>query len=626
MKNSVWICSCRFYKRSTSIKSSLNSTNPYIYAMRYVLSFCLFLFVNFSLYSQSEQLAMNYFDQGEYEKALKTYQQLLKENPANPMFFEGVVSSYQQLENFEAAEKLLYDKLNNSANNPNVLIELGHNFELKGNESKANQFYEEALGAIEGRPNYAYSISRGFEKYNLLDFASKAYVRAMELNPEMNFNLQLARLYGEQGKTEEMFRNYLDLIDADPKFFPVANREFNRFISEDASSEANTIFRKLLLKKLQENPSLIYNEILSWLFVQQKQYDRAFIQEKAMYRRGDGGLQGIINLAIIARDNEDLETAKEIIGYVIEESPSGNIILQGNQLLLALKLETAKPEEYEDLDAEFQQLLSQFGYSLNTLSLQIDYASFLAFKRNRNEEAVQLLKDLSEKANSDFDKASVKMTLADILVLEEKFNEALIYYSQVQKLVKNDEISQNARFKVAKTSYYKGDFEWAKNQLDVLKSSTSQLISNDAMELSLLIEDNSIEDSTQAALKQYARADLLAFQQKDSEAVIVLDSVLTRHKGEKIEDEALLKQAKLHEKLADYKKAEANYLQIIELYNEDILADNANFFLAELYANYLNEPEKAKDYYEQIIFNFADSIYFVDARKSFRTLRGDQIE
>jgi tetratricopeptide (TPR) repeat protein len=594
--------------------------------MRYVLSIGLFLIVSFSLFSQSEQLARNFFDQGEYEKALKTYQQLLEQNPGNPMLFEGVVSSYQQLENFEEAEKLLYEKLNNSANNPNVLIELGHNFDLKGNDAKANQFYEEALEAVEGRPNYAYSIARGFERYNLLDFASKTYERAMELSADMNFSLQLARIYGEQGETEEMFRNYLDIIDADPKFFPVASREFNRYISEDASSEANIIFRNLLLKKLQENPSLIYNEILSWLFVQQKQYNRAFIQEKALYRRGDSGLQGIINLAIIARDNGDLETAKEIIAFVIEEAPSANTVLQGGELLLALKQETAKPEEYETLDNEFQELLSKFGYGANTLSLQVNYASFLAFKRGRNVEAVALLKELSEKADSNFDRALVKMTLADILVLEEKFNEALIYYSQVQKLVKNDEFSQNARFKVAKTSYYKGDFEWARNQLDVLKSSTSQLIANDAMELSLLIEDNSVEDSTQAALKQYARADLLAFQQKDSEAINVLDSVLQNHKGEKIEDEALLKQAKLHEKAAEYEKAEANYLQIIEFYNDDILADNANFYLAELYANHLNKPEKAKNYYEQIIFNFADSIYFVDARRNFRTLRGDQIE
>ena len=217
------------------------------------------------------------------------------------------------------------------------------------------------------------------------------------------------------------------------------------------------------------------------------------------------------------------------------------------------------------------------------------------------------------------------MELADILVFDEKFNQALIYYSQIQKKVKNDVLAQEARFKVAKTSYYKGDFEWAQVQLDVLKKSASQLISNDAMELSLMIRDNSLEDSTQTALKKFARADLLSLQNKDRKAIALLEDILNNHKGEKIEDEALLRQGRLFEKINEFEKAEAAYLKIIEFYKEDILADDAFFYLGQLYENRLGQTEKAKDLYEQIIYDFADSIYFVEARKRFRMLRGDAI-
>ena len=186
-------------------------------------------------------------------------------------------------------------------------------------------------------------------------------------------------------------------------------------------------------------------------------------------------------------------------------------------------------------------------------------------------------------------------------------------------------MAQEARFKVAKTSYYKGDFEWAQIQLDVLRKSASQLIANDAMELSLMIRDNSLEDSTQTALKKFARADLLALQNKDKEAIAKLDDILTNHKGEKIEDEALLKQAALFEKTKQLEKAEASYNKLIELYPDEIVADDAYFKLAKLYEDKLAQPEKAKDLYEQIIYNFADSIYFVEARKRFRALRGDAI-
>ncbi len=178
---------------------------------------------------------------------------------------------------------------------------------------------------------------------------------------------------------------------------------------------------------------------------------------------------------------------------------------------------------------------------------------------------------------------------------------------------------------MAQTSFYKGDFDWALTQLKVLRSSTSQLIANDAMQLSLLISDNSLEDSTQTALKKYARADLLAYQNKTKEAISVLDDILLNHKGEKIEDEALLKQGKLLETSKDYSAAEFNYQKIINFYPRDILADDAYFALAELYRKILNEPEKAKEHYEKIIYNYQDSYFFPEARKQFRLLRGDAI-
>ncbi|WP_298245947.1 tetratricopeptide repeat protein [uncultured Christiangramia sp.] len=594
--------------------------------MRCFLFMLIFLLTGSIAVAQSEQLAKNFFDQGEYKKALEIYKDIYEDNPSNPIIFNGLVSSYQQLENFKAAEDLLRERMNASANSPAILIDIGHNYELQQNLERAEQFYQEALQAGESRPNYAYSIARSFEKYSLLDYAVKAYERAMEINPAQNFNLQLARIYGEQGNTEKMFSNYLDLIEDDTKFYSLANREFSRYITDDPATEANINFRKLLLKRSQEDPRLLYNQMLSWLFVQQQEYDKAFTQERAIYIRGEKNLQGILNLALLAREAKQFEEAQEILTYAIEESPSPAFNLQARHLLLKLRTETVTSAGLNDHESEFEQLIGEYGVNNETLELQIDLANFKAFRRDKKEAAIALLDNAQELQLSNFEKAKVKMALADILVMQEKFNQALIYYSQVQNLVKNDVMAQDARFKVAKTSYYKGDFEWAKTQLDILKKSTSQLIANDAMELSLLINDNSQEDSTQTALKKYARADLLAFQKRNSEAISMLDTILEIHKGESIEDEALYTQARLFEEQASYDKAENNYLQIIQSYGDDILADNAHYYLAELYVNKLEHPEKAKTLYEQIIFNFANSIYFTDARKKYRQLRGDILE
>ena len=369
----------------------------------------------------------------------------------------------------------------------------------------------------------------------------------MKMNPDAEYNIQLARLYGEQGEIEKMFSNYIDVLGNNPNLLPGVSRIYGQFITDDPTNEANVIFRRLLLKKLQEDQNIMYNEMLSWLFVQQKEFQKAFQQEKAIYRRSQEGLGSILRLTVMAREEGHPETALEVLDFIIAEAPQEELKLQANQLRLNILQETLPKEKFSEIEAGYNALFDTYGSGLNTLSLYIDYANFLAFKQRKITEARDVLKNFLDRDLQKLQEAALKMALADILVLDEKFNQALIYYSQVQNLVENDVIAQMARFKVAKTSYYKGDFEWANIQLDVLKSATSQLIANDAMELSLLISENSLEDSTQNALKKYARADLLAFQERNMNAIEVLDSVLADHKGEKIEDDALLKQAGLYE-------------------------------------------------------------------------------
>lgn len=593
--------------------------------MRWILLILLF-FTTSIISSQNELLAQNYFEQGEYEKALAIYNKLLDKNPGSLEYFMFVVSANQQLENFSVAEKLLVEKINSGRVIPHLFIELGFNYSLQKNDSIANKYYVEALEYVNVNPNYALMIGESFEKYGLLDMAVSNYENAMSITGK-DYNTQLARLYGEQGKLDKMFIKYLDLIINRPIYKSRAQRTFSLYVTEDASNKANIELRKVLLKKIQEEPNLVYNELLSWLFIQQKEYRKAFTQEKAIYKRmEDGDLGSMFELAMITIANEDYENATEVVNFIIENSSTPESKLEGHQYLMKIALSTATKEDYPEIVDRYEFLLNEYGRGKETYLLQIDYNHFLTFQIGEKEEAEGNLERLLEQPLNRYQEARVKMKLADILVYDEKFNEALIYYSQIQNKVKNDVIAQEARFKVAQTSYYKGDFIWAKIQLDVLKKSASQLIANDAMQLSLIIQDNSLEDSTQTALKKYAKADLLVFQTKNNEAIVILKDILTNHKGEKIEDEALLKLGEIYESMSMYENAENSYLKLLEFYNEDILADDAHFRLAKLYEKRLDQIDKAKEFYELIIFNFADSIFFVEAQKKYRSLRGDAIE
>lgn len=586
--------------------------------------FLICFFCSGLLFSQSEQLSDDYFKRGEFEKALIGYKQLYQKNPSNTNYLFQLIKTHQQLKQYDEVRQLLTEKTAVNEN-PQLLVELGYNYQLQDSIVLAKRFYQEAYSKIEINSNYVFGVAHQFEEHSLLDEAILAYKKGMELNPNLNFNIQLAQIYGEQGNVEGMFSNYIDYIAIRPVFISNAKHAFSDFVSENKESENNLILKKLLLKKIQAQPDDYWYELLSWMFVQEKDYSKSFTQEKALYWRNPESLSRIIELGVMARDEKQNEVATEIFTFVLETAQDIDTKLIANQYILDIQVENANEKDYASINKKYLDIFKQYGTFEQTLSLQIAYGNFLAFYMKTPEEGSDFLKKSLQLNISPFQEASVKLKLGDILVLQEKFNEALIYYSQIQANLKNSTISQEARFKVAKTSYYKGDFDWAESQLKILKASTSQLIANDALDLKLLISDNKYDDSLHVALKLYSKADLMAFQNQTDEAIGVLDQILAEHKGESIEDEALLKQAQLFEKKKQYDKAVTNYQSIISNFSEEILADDALYFLAELYNNQLAEPEKAKALYEQIIFKHQDSIYAVEARKKFRMLRGDAI-
>ena len=591
-----------------------------------VIIFWLCFITSLPLLSQDDFLAKQYFNDGEYEKALVFYERLVAENPRRMDFAESMVRCYQQLEAYDKAESFLLNRLNSGNAYPTIYIELGYNYRLQDKIALAGEYYDKALAAIEKNPNYGYGIGVGFQRFALLDYALKAFERAMELNPQLDYYFQIALIYGEQGKIKQMFEAYMELLGNGRSSLGNVIGRISDFITDDPNSENNQLLREVALKKAQKEPSVLWNELLSWLFVQQKQFNYAFIQEKAIFKRtGEVSMERLEALGASALENQAPKIAVDIFSYIEKNSTDQVTRLNAQLNLLDIELITSSQKEYPGIDKQYQELVSEYGYQPNTLQLQVAYANFLTFRKNESDKAIPILKKSLELPMAKYGEAYIKMALGDILVFDQKFNEALIYFSQIQKNLKNDVLGQEARFKVAQTSFYKGDFDWALTQLKVLRGSTSQLIANDAMQLSLLISDNSFEDSTQTALKKYAKADLLAYQNKNEEAVAVLEEILQQHKGEKIEDEALLKQAELLVKAGNYDSALFNYTKIVEFYADDILADDAHFAMAELFRETLNQPEKAKYHYEKILYNYQDSYFFPQARKNFRMLRGDII-
>ena len=588
-----------------------------------ILFISLFCLVSFAQVDPA--LAKEYYQKGDFEKALVLYKKLLKTSRSSPDYTLKVIECHQQLNQLKAAKEYIETQILQSWH-PQFLVELGYNYQLQKKPKLASSNYDQALLIIEQQPEYVYGVGQRFESHSLLTQAIQAYEIGLAVAPNAAYYYQLAGLYAAQQNIEKMMERYLDYVQTSPPYMNQIMRLLADYISEDSRKPYNQLFKKVLLKKLQAAPDPLWNQWLGWLYVQQNEFSKAFIQEKAVYRRSPKSFQGLINLAVLANEQNAYEIALNIFEFIIQNATDTRLLILANCKLLELQLEIAKDSKiYPEINASYVELLDRYKLGQQSIELQLSYAQFLAFYDNKLDTASTFLKIALKENLPALTAAKLKMMLADVFVAQNKFNQALLYYTQIQLAVKNSPLAQQARFKVAKTSYYKGDFDWAETQLKVLKSSTSQLIANDALELKLLITDHKAIDSLYTALKRYAKADLLMTQKKPKEAILVLDSILENHKADPIIDQVLLFQAHVYESQKQYVKAASNYLLIIKNHKEEILIDDAYFYLAELYRTQLEDSEKAQHNYESIIFNHEDSIHFVEARRQYRILRGDLI-
>jgi outer membrane protein assembly factor BamD (BamD/ComL family) len=357
--------------------------------------------------------------------------------------------------------------------------------------------------------------------------------------------------------------------------------------------------------------------------VQQKEYGKAFVQEKAVYKRNPESFYNIVTLARLAIEEKQNEDATTILTFVLENTQDLELQMQAHHFLLSMEIESALQKEYATIDLKLQDLLKKYGISPYSLDLQILSAHFKTFYLNQSKLGIELLQNALKLPLNLREQAEVKMELADIMVYDEKFNQAILYYAQVEDNMKNDVLAHEASLKLAKANFYKKDFDWTLQQVKNLKQSSSLLIANDAVELFLLVQDNSIEDSLRVALQAYAKADLQLYQKKNEEALQSFLTILEKHKGESIEDETLLKIADIYYQKKDYLKALSYYQNILDNHKEGIYIDEALFFSAEIYRKHLLDNEKAKPLYEKMVLEHPDSLYYTESRKQYRTLRGD---
>ncbi len=578
-----------------------------------------------------EQLALQFYQGQDFAKAAGLFRKLYEEKPSL-YYYQYLVLSLVEMKDYDGATKLIRKCQRAEPEALRYMVDQGYVQFRAGDPEKAKKLYEEALKKLGPSQQQVFELANAFMARGENEYAIRTYQKGRQLlNNSYPFGFELAGVFERTGDFKSAIDEYLDLIDLNKSYLNTVQDRIQMTLSFDVNNEKNTILRKALLARTQKEPdNTSYSELVWWYSIQQKDFDLALIQARALDRRLKENGDKLISLAALALANKNYDVAIECYEYLKSKGPGTPYYATARResvntrYLKAVAEPSAPREMLEGLEKEFASEVALDPASPDNLPLIRNLAHIRAFYLGKTSEAAGLLNGALELPGvTPAEKAKCKIELADILLFTGEVWEATLLYQQAYQDFKSDVIGQEAKFKNAKLSFYIGEFGWARAQADILKAATSKFISNDAIALSLLISENYDPDSGTVALGIFARADLLDYRNEELAALKTLDSIPALFPYHPILQHVLYKKAMIMRKQGEYGKADSLLRQLVVEYPDGILTDESLMQAAILNETHLNNRAKAMELCQDLMDKYPGSIFVPDARKKFRQLRGD---
>lgn len=603
-------------------------------------SFLIVLFFLSKLFfaqkNTDEQLAQQFYERKEFDKAVVYYEKLYDKNPDS--FFNQYQKCLLETKDYSRAEKVIKKQIKRNPSATHLYVTLGKVYQTLGNTSKEKEQYDKAIKELIPEQNYIFPLAHAFEDAELYDYAIDVYLKGRKAQKDVYpFYYELAEVYKKKNDLKAMINEYLDAVAFRESELYTAQSNLQQSLGYDDKNGGfnNPLLKQELQKRIQQNPDkTVFSEFLIFIQNQQKDFEGSFIQTKALDKRQKEDGTRVMELAKLCVSNGDYEVAEKCYQYVISKGESNPYYtvasierLNANYNKLT-SMAVPTNSDIAVLNTDMEQAITKYGISNLSLPIIKKNALLKAYYLNKPDDAIVDLEKVIEKYS--FDKntvAEIKLDLGDMNVLIGRIWDASLLYSQVEKdpSFKYEVIGQEAKFKNAKLSYYASDFKWAKAQCDILKGATSKTIANDALDLSLVITDAIGIDTNEVPLSMFSSAELLIQQHQYDKAIIRLDSINLEFSNHTLGDDIYYKKADIYKRKGNYAEAIKMYQNIVEFYPTELYGDDALFKQAELQQFYSKDLEKAKTLYEEMLTKYPGSIYVVEARKRYRELRGDTV-
>ena len=614
------------------METGLKKSGFFILMRKYILLivWCLALSATAVAQQSNEQLAAYYYDHGEFAQAAQLYEGLYKQT-SNKYYYQRLLSTYLELEQYKDAQRLVERRQKAYPKELNLIVDEGRVYTRQGQEKKARKCYERAIESVTNNLQPVPDLAQAFLGMGLPDYAARTYLKArsQSRNRTLYFN-ELIGAYQQMGDFEAMTGEYFDLLDNSQGMMKSVQISMQKSLQEAPDSRLADGVRRALVSRVQEHPdNKAYLEMMIWFALQQNDFRFALEQAQAVDARyADLGGEQVMRVAQIAQNNGALDVAADAYAYMQRKGADDPHYFNsrvGELEVAFLQVNnnyTLDSKSLESLRTRYLSAFDELGKNERTINLMRHYSELMAYHGGDAQEAVSILDDVLELPRLKPQvRDEVKLELADLLLFAGQTWDASLLYMQVEKANKNDVLGAMAKYKNARLSYYNHDFEWANSQLRVLRSSTSKLVANDAMELSLLISDNMEDDSTYGMLELFADADLMLYRNMLDSAWDGYDAINRATLSHPLFDEVLMRKAQIRTKQGRYAEADSLLQRLIDFYPYDITADDALILQAELNEDKLGNLDKARQCYEKLLLDYPTSLYVDRARKRYNALK-----
>jgi len=370
--------------------------------MKYIFFFWIALFPIFG-FSQTtdQQLAQYYYSNEEYDKALGYYEKFYDKD-VSKFNLDRYVDCLIQTGDDKSAEKTLKKAVDSKKENQEYSIALGSFYEERNEGEKAAKIYERLISELRPNSGRIIALYNAFKTKGKSDLSFETLEQGRKLLKKgYPLNFQYAEYYGSVGETKKMIEEYLGMIDYHISHMATVKRVLGAQIDfTNEESEEYYLLREALIQGTQKNPDdLNYSEMLTWLFIQRKNFSAALVHIKALDKLSLKKGQHVYDFGLICVENKDFGTARRAYKYVLglgEESPyffqSQNALLNVNFLEVTSN-RSFNQSELNEIVGEYQNVLNLYGKEKSTLPVMIELAHIQAFYANKGQDALNLLNE-----------------------------------------------------------------------------------------------------------------------------------------------------------------------------------------------------------------------------------------